>query len=533
MATQASLARVQELYVAYYGRPADQAGLEYWAGRVDEEGEAAIINAFGNSEEYEAKAEGEGNATLVNNVYLQAFGRDADPEGLTYYTGVLESGEKSLAEIATTIINAAGGIDKQTFDARVEAAGEYTTEFGAAEDYDLETAQSVVVDTDGGVYLPELTAAIDELQSAEQAKADFLAEADGDDDPETSASAGSLDTAVTDAETALSAFDSENQLQADLQDAQDAVAEAEAAIAEVPGLRKEIADYEAAQEEAEAAADVEADASATLSGRVATFNELNSKALVADDIKAADGVVEGIIELNADDELVIADDVDSNLEGVDALLSDIQSWVSADEALTEADEAEAEALADVQAIDGGEALYSQLSDAKGSVEAAETALEDRAEAQQELDDAQALVDELDALDEDIEDAQEAIADEDVDLNDAEGDDVETDLFVFDAEAGTTTDSKTAVALDGDDLFFIGDAFSRVDLEDGDDLTTEAFGDAGELEVFFQQNDASVDAFFEGEAFQGSDANSFDGATIELTGVNVEDLQLENGYISIA
>ena len=65
MATQESLDRVQQLYVAYYGRPADQEGQEYWADRLDAEGEGAIINAFGNSEEYAAKAEGQGNACLL------------------------------------------------------------------------------------------------------------------------------------------------------------------------------------------------------------------------------------------------------------------------------------------------------------------------------------------------------------------------------------------------------------------------------------------------------------------------------------
>ena len=36
MATQASLDRVQELYVAYYGRPADQAG-------QDEQGDEQVL----------------------------------------------------------------------------------------------------------------------------------------------------------------------------------------------------------------------------------------------------------------------------------------------------------------------------------------------------------------------------------------------------------------------------------------------------------------------------------------------------------
>jgi len=48
MATSASLNIIQSLYVAYYGRPADPQGLEFWATLLDKsEGDLnGIINAF-------------------------------------------------------------------------------------------------------------------------------------------------------------------------------------------------------------------------------------------------------------------------------------------------------------------------------------------------------------------------------------------------------------------------------------------------------------------------------------------------------
>ncbi len=42
MATAQSIQRVQELYIAYYGRPADPEGLEYWADRLDAVGAASL-----------------------------------------------------------------------------------------------------------------------------------------------------------------------------------------------------------------------------------------------------------------------------------------------------------------------------------------------------------------------------------------------------------------------------------------------------------------------------------------------------------
>ena len=40
---------VQKAYIAFYGRPADKVGLEYWAGQLDTANGnlSTIINAFG------------------------------------------------------------------------------------------------------------------------------------------------------------------------------------------------------------------------------------------------------------------------------------------------------------------------------------------------------------------------------------------------------------------------------------------------------------------------------------------------------
>ena len=47
---------VQKAYIAYYGRPADPAGLAFWASDLEANGLRLerIINAFGNSAESQA-----------------------------------------------------------------------------------------------------------------------------------------------------------------------------------------------------------------------------------------------------------------------------------------------------------------------------------------------------------------------------------------------------------------------------------------------------------------------------------------------
>lgn len=164
MATQASENFVQQLYVAYYGRPADQEGQQYWADRADEEGQGAIINAFGESQEFQDNYGDLNNENLVNNLYQQLFSRDADDAGLEYYTGVLSSGEKSLAEIALTISNAAQGSDSIVLNTKVQAADYYTDN---APSYDADTAQSLLAGIDGVNTGADFDAVVDQIDNAQ------------------------------------------------------------------------------------------------------------------------------------------------------------------------------------------------------------------------------------------------------------------------------------------------------------------------------------------------------------------------------
>ncbi|MED5500564.1 MAG: DUF4214 domain-containing protein [Pseudomonadota bacterium] len=158
MASQASLDFVQSLYVAYYGRPADSAGQTYWAERADAEGQGAILDAFGNSEEFTQEYGDLGNEELVDSLYQQLFGRSADAEGQSYYAGVLASGDKSLSEIAVTIMNAAQGSDVDAIDAKTEVA-QYYTDHVAEGEYEVDAAQSLVAEVDGETSEQEIAAA--------------------------------------------------------------------------------------------------------------------------------------------------------------------------------------------------------------------------------------------------------------------------------------------------------------------------------------------------------------------------------------
>jgi CubicO group peptidase (beta-lactamase class C family) len=149
--------RVQTMYVAYYGRPGDPGGVEFWSQRLAATGGelSAIIDAFGSSAEYNERFSALDNSGLVNNIYVQLLGRDADPEGSAFYVGQLESGAMTLASIA---LNIADGVQPDGTDAaivahRLQVANAYTEAVHAEQfeynDSRIETARALLAAIDG------------------------------------------------------------------------------------------------------------------------------------------------------------------------------------------------------------------------------------------------------------------------------------------------------------------------------------------------------------------------------------------------
>jgi len=128
MATQASLDLAQQMYVAYYGRPADPAGQLYWAEQFDaSEDLTQALAAFGNSEEFTAGFGSLDNEALVTNLFQQLFGRAPEADGLAFYVAKLDSEESTLASIAKEIADGAQNDDLTTLNNRVAVANTYTT----------------------------------------------------------------------------------------------------------------------------------------------------------------------------------------------------------------------------------------------------------------------------------------------------------------------------------------------------------------------------------------------------------------------
>ena len=119
---------VQKLYVAYFSRPADPAGLTYWEGVVAAANgsTAAVSAAFAASAEYKASFAGMTEYQIVNTIYMNLFGRAAEPAGLQFWGQNLIAGKITIDAVVTAVASGAQGTDLVAYNSKVAAATAFT-----------------------------------------------------------------------------------------------------------------------------------------------------------------------------------------------------------------------------------------------------------------------------------------------------------------------------------------------------------------------------------------------------------------------
>lgn len=198
MAVADQFETVQKLYIAFYQRPADFAGRQYWAEQVEAQGLSSVINAFATSAEATALY-GEINSDTIGDVidaiYQAAFGRAADADGKAWYIEQFNAGEFTAATIALNVVNGAAGDDATTLGNKVQASDLFTAavenveyneaDITAARDFlagvttTVPTQAEVQAVVDGQIAgtpgeVSELTQMLNDLQSAQDGVASFL-----------------------------------------------------------------------------------------------------------------------------------------------------------------------------------------------------------------------------------------------------------------------------------------------------------------------------------------------------------------------
>lgn len=119
--------QVQQLYIAYFNRPADFFGLTFQTAQANQFGLQFVADQFSKSPEYLATYAGKGIGEVVDTIYLNLFGRHAEPAGLKFW-GDLLSDPKSgytVGNAAITIANGAINDDKISVANKLTAANAF------------------------------------------------------------------------------------------------------------------------------------------------------------------------------------------------------------------------------------------------------------------------------------------------------------------------------------------------------------------------------------------------------------------------
>lgn len=121
---------VNSFYLAFYGRPADPAGMKFWADQLSRNGGEldAIKSAFANSEEARQRFGSDTAVERVTQIYEQLFNRAPDADGLKYWVDTIHKGHTSVADVAITVLKAAQGSDRDLSALRQKAADSFTAE---------------------------------------------------------------------------------------------------------------------------------------------------------------------------------------------------------------------------------------------------------------------------------------------------------------------------------------------------------------------------------------------------------------------
>lgn len=128
MATTLYTTDIQKLYVAYFNRPADVKGLEYWEGIVAAaKGSTAAVSAeFAKSAEYKATFANMTPQQVVTQIYQNLFNRAPEAAGLNFWATDLAAGKITIDNVVKAIADGAQLSDKTAYTNKVAAAVAFT-----------------------------------------------------------------------------------------------------------------------------------------------------------------------------------------------------------------------------------------------------------------------------------------------------------------------------------------------------------------------------------------------------------------------
>jgi hypothetical protein len=394
---------IQKMYVAYFNRPADYAGQQYWETVIENANgnTTAVSAAFAASTEYQTAYAGMSNGDIVNKIYMNLFGRPAEDAGKSYWANLLDTKQISINSAVTDIANGARTTDLTAYNNKVIAATQFTAQLNTATEqsgYSGDAANAIAkaflsgVTTDAtlisaiaqatlGYTVASSVAAgtaftlsngLEALDIATQAKTNFLDAADGKADGTITGGADAVEAKIgTDLSTAVTGVDNlvggdyttatpgvRAALLADQQNlnasavntAQTALTTANTNIANVAGLNNAMTTLASSTTAAANAVTTATNAQTDVALKLAAYNVLNPTDVSMP--AAGSYSIDGVITADANGTLALATGVtETTNPGVTALLNSLTAEKVADANVTTTANAQVAAQGAVDFLD--------------------------------------------------------------------------------------------------------------------------------------------------------------------------------------
>lgn len=186
---------LQQVYLAFFGRPADPAGLQFFAGALSAGGApeslgafadvygrdptvTAVIDSFASSPESEKLYAGD-NAAFITAIYRSLFNRVPDVAGKAFWTSAMDRGAITRGNAVLAIMGGALASDRTILEKKLNAATRFTQELsspflsGAYSGYDAnavvrEMLSTVSDTTNMDLFANVISATISRLASPER-----------------------------------------------------------------------------------------------------------------------------------------------------------------------------------------------------------------------------------------------------------------------------------------------------------------------------------------------------------------------------
>ncbi len=135
---------IQKLYIAYFARPADPPGMDYWLNNASKGTKIRDISQlFGYQSEYKNLTSTQKSVDFqINQFYLNLFGRKVDFEGINYWLSMINKGNHMIhdlvCDLLTSIEDSSNNIfklsqeDIVTLENKVNAAELFTKELNSS-----------------------------------------------------------------------------------------------------------------------------------------------------------------------------------------------------------------------------------------------------------------------------------------------------------------------------------------------------------------------------------------------------------------